>query len=73
MRDKSIYREPRVGDLANVRVGGAGTMTVRHGVLILSYASSNVYESASCEVFDGGDIFWIETKYITLLPRDQVD
>ena len=72
---KSKYREPQAGDLADVRVfNGYGKGSELHrGVLILSYAASNVYESASCEVYDRGDIFWIETRYITLLPRDQVD
>ncbi len=74
MQDKSRWREPQPGDLADVRqfgYGGKPTLPMR-GVLILSYCPSNVYESASCEVYCHGDIFWVETKYLTLYPGDSV-
>ncbi len=68
MHKKSRYRVPQPGDLASVRqfgYGGKPTLPMQ-GVLILSYCPSNVYESASCEVYCDGDIFWVETKYLTL-------
>ena len=73
MHGKSRYREPRPGDMAMIRRGRYGTNNPDDApvsALILSYASSNVYEPSSCEVYCNGEIFWIETKYITLHPRD---
>ena len=71
MRDKSNWREPRPGDMATIRrYGYVKDSQAERSALILSYASSNVYEPASCEVYCGGDIFWVETKYLTLYPRD---
>ena len=78
MHEKSKYRLPRPGDLADVRrlkYGATGDEpnSVYRGALVLSYSPSNVYESASCEVYYGGSIFWVETKYLTLCPGDSVD
>jgi len=74
MHEKSRYREPRAGDMATIRHHGyvKDSITER-SALILSYASSNVYEPASCEVYCDGDIFWVEAKFLTLHPRDSVD
>ena len=72
MHDRSKYREPCPGDLADIRQYNRTAMDTQilYGALILSYASSNVYEPSSCEVYHGGDIFWVESKYLTLHPRD---
>ena len=71
MHDRSKWREPRPGDMATIRRHGyVKDNQTQRSALILSYASSNVYEPASCEVYCDGDIFWVETKYITLHPRD---
>jgi len=74
MQYKSKYREPQPGDIADLRyhTWNSKTPIIKRGALILTYAASNVYESASCEVFHEGSIFWIETKHITLYPRDDV-
>ena len=75
MQHKSRYREPQPGDIADVRYhsyNNKAEAIIIRGALILTYAASNVYELASCEVFHEGTIFWVETKYITLYPRDDV-
>jgi hypothetical protein len=67
MSARRSYRLPTHGDLADIRYHTyAGTVLHLRAALILSYAESNVYESASCEVLHDGDIFWIEAKYVTL-------
>lgn len=70
MHEKSRYREPRPGDMATIRGQADVHELTKRTALILSYASSNVYEPASCEVYCNGDIFWVETKFLTLHPRD---
>ena len=73
MHDRRKYREPRPGDMATIRRFGYVKDKTERPALILSYASSNVYEPASCEVYCEGDIFWVETKYLTLHHGDSVD
>jgi len=69
MRSTRFPPDPKRGDLVDVRSHSSGVSApiVTHGVLVLEYHSSNVYEPASCQLFHEGDIFWASMREITVI------
>jgi hypothetical protein len=73
MRNNRFPPDPKPGDLVDVRYRDYrdDMPMTQCGALVLEYYCSNIYESASCQLFHDGEISWANVRDITVVTYQE--